>query len=172
MLTVLLLLATTALAPAVSAGSDDADADVILGTWITGNGKGHVRILRNGDVYEGRIVWLRDEVYPEDDEGGMPGQPVVDRNNPDTALRGRPLLGLTMMMGFRHAGGLEWKKGRIYDPENGKTYRCKMRLDKTGELHVRGYVGISLFGRTTRWRRAPTRNDPSGPAASAAGSPR
>lgn len=54
-----------------------------------------------------------------------------------------------------------WVSGRIYDPNNGKTYRCIIRLaqDKRGtgpdRLILRGYIGVSLFGRTTEWVRVP-----------------
>ena len=61
-------------------------------------------------------------------------------------------MGLQILSGFRYAGDGTWEAGKIYDPKNGKTYSCKMRLD--GEnLKIRGFIGISLFGRTTVWSR-------------------
>jgi hypothetical protein len=50
----------------------------------------------------------------------------------------------------------KWVDGRIYDPDNGKTYKCKMTLKEGGILHVRGYIGISALGRTTIWTRPET----------------
>ena len=50
-------------------------------------------------------------------------------------------------------GGNTWAKGTIYDPEDGKTYKCKMTLTDPKTLGVRGYIGISLIGRTTVWTR-------------------
>jgi uncharacterized protein (DUF2147 family) len=55
-----------------------------------------------------------------------------------------------MLWGFEYEGDNTWKKGRIYDPENGKTYKCKMKLEGA-TLKVRGSVGP--FGRTTEWTR-------------------
>ena len=59
------------------------------------------------------------------------------------------------MWGLTRESGEEWwESGSILDPDNGKTYRCKIRLTNGGKnLDVRGYVGISLFGRTQTWNR-------------------
>jgi uncharacterized protein (DUF2147 family) len=142
------LVAVLAVAPAVAAEG----ADRVVGVWLTEKADAHVRIERVGDSFHGTIVWLKEPLYPVDDEQGMAGQPKVDRENPDPVLRARPIVGLRIVDGFRHQDG-EWRDGRIYDPENGKTYRCRMWFD--GEtLRVRGYIGISLLGRSTSWTRA------------------
>ncbi|MGH8369886.1 MAG: DUF2147 domain-containing protein [Gammaproteobacteria bacterium] len=133
----------------------DKSADRILGTWVTEGGKSHVEIVQQTGIYAGHISWLEEPVYPADDKQGMAGQPKIDRENPDTALRSRPIIGLPLVSGFRYADDDVWEDGRIYDPESGKTYRCKMTLLPDGSLKVRGYVGISLFGRTTIWTRLP-----------------
>ncbi len=57
------------------------------------------------------------------------------------------------MTGFAYAGKQTWKKGTIYDPDNGKTYKCKVRLGDDGVLNVRGYIGVSMIGRTSLWTR-------------------
>jgi uncharacterized protein (DUF2147 family) len=57
------------------------------------------------------------------------------------------------LKGFVFEGNNEWKEGHIYDPNNGKTYRCNLELIDQETLSVRGYVGISLFGRTEIWTR-------------------
>ena len=60
---------------------------------------------------------------------------------------------MTILWGLTAAGSV-WKGGEILDPDNGKTYRCKMTLSDDGkELNVRGYIGISLIGRTQTWHR-------------------
>ena len=87
------------------------------------------------------------------DPEGMGGKPKVDRQNPKEELRSRPIVGLRVVEGFEYSGGGEWKHGRIYDPESGKTYKCKMRLTDEGVLKVRGFIGFSLLGRTTEWTR-------------------
>lgn len=146
-----------AVAAGPPAAAQPAGADAIVGLWATEedaeDGRAHVEIVRRGDGFEGRIVWLEKPVYDADDERGMGGQPKIDRENPDPALRQRPLLGLTMVQGFEAAGGGRWQGGTIYDPDNGKTYRCKAWLEEDGSLGLRGYIGISLLGRSTRWTR-------------------
>jgi hypothetical protein len=78
-----------------------------------------------------------------------------DTQNPDTALRDRPIIGLEFLWGFTYSPKKNrWKGGKVYDPKNGKTYSAKMSLDKTGKvLKMRGYVGISLLGRTAKFER-------------------
>lgn len=133
----------------------NGNPDAIVGIWVTEGGKSHVEIaLRNGQ-YEGHIVWLKEPDYPTDDQQGMAGKSKVDRENPEIALRTRPIIGLPLLSGFRYAGDNVWSDGSIYDPESGKTYHCKMTLMKNGDLKVRGYIGFSLFGRTTVWSRLP-----------------
>jgi uncharacterized protein (DUF2147 family) len=98
-------------------------------------------------------VWLAEPVYPADDEEGMAGQEKVDRENPDEALRNKPIVGLVIVKGFEFDGKDTWRKGTIYDPDNGKTYKSKMKLESPDVLKVRGFIGISLIGRTTQWTR-------------------
>ncbi len=94
-------------------------------------------------------------MVPPDDDGGMPGKEKVDRENPDPALRSRPVIGLRIFEGFTYDGDGRWKNGTIYDPASGKTYSCKIRLQDDGSLKVRGFIGISLLGRTEIWTRVP-----------------
>jgi uncharacterized protein (DUF2147 family) len=64
-----------------------------------------------------------------------------------------PVIGLIVMRGMKRHGA-EFDGGDILDPENGTLYRCKLTLSRDGsKLMVRGYVGISLFGRTQTWTR-------------------
>lgn len=152
MRTVVFLVVLSVVAGTVVAGGEDP----LLGVWATDpdaeNGQAHVEIVRTGDGYEGRIVWLELPRYPEDDDRGMGGQLRVDRENPDPDLRSRPIQGLVLLEGFVRSGKTAWKDGTIYDPNNGKTYRCKMELKGT-TLKVRGFIGFSLLGRTAKWTR-------------------
>lgn len=67
--------------------------------------------------------------------------------------RGQPVVGMTILRHMRQDGD-EWSGGEILDPENGKTYRAKMKLTDGGrKLVVRGYIGVSLFGRSQTWIR-------------------
>lgn len=144
------------LALPLAAPADDAGA--ILGRWTTAEAKSTVEIYEQDGLYHGRIVALKEPLFPTDPAHddyveGFAGKPKVDRNNPDEALRDRPIVGMKLMTGFKHDGGNVWSGGTIYDPESGKTYKCKLTLVEPDELNVRGYVGISLFGRTTTWTR-------------------
>lgn len=145
------LLSFLLLMPFALTGADqDAGADRILGLWATDKAEAHVEISRGEGGYRGVIVWLKEPFYSDDDEE-MPGQSKVDRENPEPELRERDIVGLEIMHGFRYAGDDRWVDGTIYDPENGKTYKCRITFTEDGTLEVRGYVGISLFGRTTEW---------------------
>jgi uncharacterized protein (DUF2147 family) len=65
----------------------------------------------------------------------------------------KPVIGMTILWGLKKDGN-EWTGGEILDPKNGKIYRCKMTLSADGKsLDVRGYIGISLIGRTQTWLR-------------------
>lgn len=65
----------------------------------------------------------------------------------------QPIVGMTILWGLRKNGD-EWSGGEILDPDNGKVYRCKMTLFEDGtQLNVRGFIGISLFGRSQTWYR-------------------
>jgi len=135
------------------AGTSWGGAEDILGTWKNEDGKAKIEIYLCETHYCGKISWLGRPVYPADDPGGMAGLPRVDRKNPDQALRNRHLLGLQIMEGFIYNGDNTWEKGRIYDPESGKTYQSKISLVSSQRLKIRGFVGIPLFGRTTVWTR-------------------
>ena len=129
----------------------DNGADGILGVWLTADGKARVDITKQNEIYAGRIVWLQEQRYPADDKQGMGGKLKVDRENPDKSLHTRPIIGLPLVTRFRYAGDSVWEGGKIYDPESGSTYRCKLTLMPDGTLKVRGYLGI--FWRTEVWKR-------------------
>lgn len=66
----------------------------------------------------------------------------------------KPIVGLEILSGFQTKDNLEWTDGEILDPKNGKVYRCRLRLKDDGKkLEVRGFVGISLLGRSQVWVR-------------------
>ncbi len=125
---------------------ESADSEKILGVWESGSGKARVKIDKAGDLYTGRIVWLREPLNEE-------GKPKVDKNNPDEKLRTAPLLGYRMLKDFKYVGDLTWEEGTIYDPENGSTYSCTIKMTDPNTLDVRGFIGVSLFGRTDVWKR-------------------
>ena len=120
-------------------------AQDVIGKWKLEDGSAIVEVYRSGDSFNGKIVWL--EKPTEDD-----GSPAVDSNNPDKALQSRPIMGLNMLHGLKQKGG-EYSGGSIYDPGNGKTYNCSMKVE--GDvLKVRGSLDKrGLLGRTMDWFR-------------------
>ena len=115
-------------------------AEPIAGRWLTGNGKAIVTIGPCGAVACGRVSRVL---------VATPGGPATDRNNPDPSLRGRPLAGLEVLSGFRWAGK-DWR-GRIYDPESGKSYKSIV-VREPGGLKVQGC--IAFFCRSQHWTPA------------------
>ncbi len=130
-----------------------ANPDDILGVWNTEHNDAKVEIFKCGDKYCGKITWLKDPDYPAGSKEGTPGMPKIDNHNPDPALRTRPVLGLQFMNDFAYAGDDQWKGGKLYDPEKGKAYSGKITLVSPNQLDLRGYIGISLLGRTSKWTR-------------------
>jgi uncharacterized protein (DUF2147 family) len=89
-------------------------------------------------------------------------KPEIDRHNPDPALQKRSLKDITFLWGFNYnSKNNSWQDGQVYDPEKGKTYSAKMHLHKTADiLEMRGYIGISLFGRSAKFERVQERDMP------------
>jgi len=114
------------------------EADKVVGVYKSEDGKGKVRIAKAADKYVGTLIWVSKK-------------DAKDVNNPDEKLRTKPLVGKQILKGFTYSGKNVWENGTIYDPESGKTYKCKMTLKGDGKLNIRGFVGISAFGRTTVW---------------------
>ena len=118
-----------------------------VGEWSTEGDKARVRIepcAAGAGELCGVITW---SYRPPDAAAG----PLVDINNQDPKLRSRPILGLPLMQGFRPAGANAWDGGTIYDPEGGKTYKSKMRLQGPDTLEVDGCV--LFFCQSQTWRR-------------------
>lgn len=121
-----------------------ANSSAIQGTWLSGDGDGLIGIKVTDTLLRGVILGSR-----ADD----PARPQTDVKNPDPELRDRPLIGLDLFSGFTYDGDGAWSGGSIYDPNSGKTYRCKLQLVDNNTLKVRGFIGISLLGRTEMWKR-------------------
>ncbi|MBS9525398.1 DUF2147 domain-containing protein [Litoribacter ruber] len=129
----------------ISHNAFSQSADDIKGTWYNTEKDAKVEIFQEGDKYYGKIVWLKE---PEEN-----GKPKVDKNNSDKSKRDRPIMGMRLLRDFEFDGNA-WEEGTIYDPKNGKTYSSIIKMKNPNTLEVRGYVGISLIGRTVEWTRA------------------
>jgi uncharacterized protein (DUF2147 family) len=65
----------------------------------------------------------------------------------------KPLIGMVIMDGMKPKGDV-YEGGHILDPDNGQVYKCRIKLDNSGnKLEVRGFIGISLIGRSQTWVR-------------------
>lgn len=113
----------------------------IAGWWMDHDGDAAVVIAPCGAQLCGHIEWLR---TPRD----AAGKPKTDIHNDNAALRTRLLCGLPMLGGFSPDGAGGWQGGWIYDPKKGATYKATMRVAADGTLHMHGYIGVPLFGRT------------------------
>jgi uncharacterized protein (DUF2147 family) len=128
-------------------------ADGILGVWNNEEKDARIEVLKCGDTYCGKIIWLKEPNYPAGSTEGTPGTPWLDNHNPDRARRARPILGLQIVRDFVFVRDSLWKGGTVYDPKNGKAYSGKIVLVSPEQLDLRGYIGIPLLGRTTTWTR-------------------
>jgi uncharacterized protein (DUF2147 family) len=147
LLTALCLLAVpsvrSAESPATAAGpaATDVQAQQVLGNWLTQDRDGIIEISVAPDrSYQGRIVG-----------GNDPGR--VDTTNPDPALLTERLKGHVIMQGMRYTGDGHWSTGTIRDPNNGHIYKCRMQLLAPDRLQIRGFLGVSLLGRSQVWTR-------------------
>lgn len=111
----------------------------------TGNVRSLIRITQVNGEYNGTIEKLFRT--PDQDQN-----PKCDKC--EGALKDKPITGMTILTGLRQDGS-EFADGKILDPENGKVYSSKASLDDNGKkLEVRGFIGVSLFGRSQTWVRA------------------
>lgn len=118
-----------------------AQTDGVLGNWMNPTGS-TIQIYRCGDNVCARLIAISRDAPTR-----------VDSNNPNAALRRRSLCGLLVGTNFHLSSPGRAEGGRLYDPQSGKTYSGSMTRDGD-RLKLRGYVGISLFGRTEIWTQA------------------
>lgn len=112
----------------------------IEGQWLTEDKSGVIEITQVEGVFQGKVV------------GGEKKGDGLDAKNPDPALRSRELMGLVILKNLKKDGD-EFTGGEVYDPNSGHTYKAKARLLEDGRLKLRGFIGISLFGRNELWTR-------------------
>jgi len=116
-----------------------------VGTWTNADKQAKFEIYECGSKLCGKIAWMQ--------EPTRNGKPKVDLNNPDESLKNRPIMGMVFMKNFEQDEKDKWDNGTIYDPQSGKTYSCYMKLLDKNKLEVKGYIGVSLIGRSQVWTR-------------------
>ena len=122
-----------------------ARADV-FGYWLNQDQDAIIEITPCGNSACGSLVWFAEPNFEN-------GQPKTDLNNPDPAMTTRTVCNLQIIGDFTNDGDSKWTDGSIYDPKKGKTYKSKMHVTDEGNLYLRGYIGISLIGRSETWTR-------------------
>ncbi|HEY2839531.1 MAG TPA: DUF2147 domain-containing protein [Pirellulales bacterium] len=123
--------------------ADKDPGDVALGKYWFPKKNGQFEIKKEKGIYTGRVI-----AYDDAD--------ALDKHNPDPELAKRKFIGIEMLSDFKYdAKKNQWNSGTIYDGDSGKTYNCSLWFeeDDTSVLKGRGYIGVSLFGRTEAFRR-------------------
>jgi len=123
-----------------------AQEATLAGVWLHANQRIELEMAPCGDRLCGKLVWFKN---PTDADG----RPLVDRHNPDPALRTRPLMGLTVLEGLRRADERTWEDGKIYNPTDGQSYDVTISIEDDRTARVRAYLGVPLFGQTQIWTR-------------------
>jgi uncharacterized protein (DUF2147 family) len=148
--TCLLVVAVLAAVPAWA-------GDPIEGYWLVHAPKDHggvIHLVAEGGCIDGRVAALESPDFAPQDYPQFAGQPLRDVNNPDAAKRQQPILGLQVVQCLKPSGGGRYEGGYFYRPEDGGLYSGKAALSAdAATLTVRGYLGISLLGRTQTWTR-------------------
>lgn len=121
-------------------------AQSVIGKWKTfddktGEAKSIVEITEKDNKIYGRIIEILN-----------PSKKNDKCTNCTDQDKDKPLKGLTIIKGLKK-DGKEYSDGKILDPVSGKLYKCTISLDGKDKLKVRGYVGISAFGRTQTWTK-------------------
>ena len=121
-------------------------SQTIFGKWKTvddetGMENGIVEIYEKAGKVYGRIIEILEKEKKHFKCEMCEGE---DKN--------KPVLGLVIIKGLKKKGDF-YEGGKVTDPKNGKSYHCKMTLEGKDKLIVRGYIGISLFGRSQTWFR-------------------
>ena len=120
-------------------------ADRIIGQWESVIKDGRMEFYAEGKTYAARLLWGTKAVAADGKTSKK------DLKNPDPAKRSQDILGMTYITGLAYDNG-DYTGGSIYNPLDGKTYRCKIHL-AGDELYLRVYVGVPLLGETRVWRR-------------------
>ncbi len=144
---IFLMLLATVLFALPNVVAQKVSEDDVLGTWLNEDEDAHIQVTKRDNKFFGKVIWIKDPIDPET------GKEKLDKLNPDESLRSRPRLGLEILTNFEYDGDDRWDSGKIYDPKSGKTYSCYIKYLDQDKLKIRGFIGVSLIGKTTYWTR-------------------
>lgn len=116
-------------------------ADPVEGLWLTQNERSVINVHECDQGLCGDIYWII--------EGGM----QYDSENPDASKHDTPMCGLRILYGFEKDDEGKWEDGNIYKADEGDLYNANVSMNDDGTLKVRGYVGISMFGKSQTWTK-------------------
>ena len=123
-----------------------SQSDEILGIWLEEEKQSKIEIYKEDNRFFGEIIWLKE---PLDENGNE----KLDKENPNPSLRKNTINGLKIMKNLKYVKEGEWSNGEIYDARSGKTYSLEVYMKDPNKLDLRGYLGFTLFGKTTSWTR-------------------
>ena len=124
-------------------------ADPVIGQWKTiddktGQARSIVKVEEVGGVLQGTIM----QTFPNPNE-----KPLTHCNACTDHRKDQPIVGMKIMTGLKKDKAGHWSGGEILDPKEGKIYKVKVATEDGKKLEVRGFIGISLIGRTQTWVR-------------------
>lgn len=117
-----------------------------VGTWLTGDKKGKVKIVNCGGAICGTLVWLQEPNDPETH------QPKTDKHNADASKQGRPLLGIPIVLSMKPNGDEVWE-GQVYNAEDGSTYSGSFTMTGGNSAQLKGCVMGGLICKSQTWTR-------------------
>ena len=121
------------------------------GLWLTENKRSVIELFQckaGEPLMCGRIAWII--------EGGM----QFDTKNPDASKHKTPLCGMTILSGLRMESPGKWVDGKVYKADEGDMYDAKMTVLSDEKLEMRGFAGLSMFGKTQTWTRVSAKDYP------------
>ncbi len=142
-LTTAVILSTIAAALVLMVPARAADP---LGTWLTGDKKGKVRIVNCGGAICGTLIWMAEPIDPDTH------QPKADKHNSNASLQGRPLLGIPIVLNMKPTGGDKWE-GQVYNAEDGGTYTGSFTMTGSNTADLKGCVMGGLICKGQTWTR-------------------
>jgi uncharacterized protein (DUF2147 family) len=140
------ILQTAGIAFALGLLAQPAAADP-MGTWTTENGRSRIKIENCGGALCGNIVWLKEPNDPET------GKPKLDKNNAESGKRGRPLIGVPIVISMKPNGPNKWS-GQVYNAEDGKTYSGNITELGPTSLKLEGCALGGLVCKGQTWTKA------------------
>jgi uncharacterized protein (DUF2147 family) len=119
-----------------------------FGNWLTEDGKATVRIANCGGTLCGTIIALKEANDPKT------GRPKIDENNADASLRGRPMVGVQIVLGMKPSGTANKWTGQVYNAEDGKTYSGSLTLQDANTIKLEGCILGGLVCKASKWTRS------------------